>query len=117
MAQEIDNKREQLKVLLKELSATNRYNIFAVVEDQMQEETMLALCGKIRNIKGALCFAYDIDINSFNTAVISILTYATAKGTLEKEGELYNRIASLMYDTITAREKEIQETNNNEDNG
>lgn len=116
MAQEI-NKLEQLKALLEELGATDKYNMFIVVEDMEQEKTTSGFCGKISNIKGSLCYAYDTDINGFKIAVLSILTYAMAKGTLEKDGELYNKIASLMYETVAAREKEIQESNKEEDNG
>lgn len=116
MAQEIDNKLEQLKTLLAELGATERYNMFVVLEDSRQEVTMLGLRGKTSDIKGALCHAYDNDIHSFKIAVLSVLTYAIAYNTLEKNGELYNKILSLMCETIAAREKEIQQQNE-EDNG
>lgn len=116
MTQE-EKERKELFKLLEKLSATNRYNIFVAVEDQTREETMSAFSGKISDIKGTLCFAYDTEINVFKIAVLSILTYAIAKGTLEKDGELYNKIASLMYETVAAREKEMQETNEDEDNG
>lgn len=108
MAQEIDNKLEQLKALLEELGATDRYNMFVVIEDTKQEETFSGLCGIIRDIKGALCFAYDNEIIGFKIAVLSILTYAIAHGTLEKDGELYNSILALMRKTVAARQKEIQ---------
>ena len=117
MAQEIDNKLEQLKALLEELGATNKYNIFMVVEDSEQKETMSGLCGKGNDIKAALCYAYDNNIVAFKVAVYSILTYAEAQGTLNDNNPLFNSILALMHETVAARKREIQETNKDEDNG
>jgi hypothetical protein len=116
MAQEIDDKLEQLKALLDELGATDEYNMFVVVEDKKQEKTFSGLCGTIRDIKAALCYAFDIDIAGFTVAVHSILTYAITHGTLEKDGVLFNDITELMFETREAREKEIQQRNE-ENNG
>lgn len=116
MAQE-ENKLEEMKALLEELGATGRYNIFIVVEDPKQKETMSGLCGKGNDIKAALCYAYDNDIIAFKVIVYSILTYAKAQGTLNDNDPLFNSILALMHDTIAARKREIQETNNEEDNG
>lgn len=117
MAQEIDNKLEELRALVAELSATDKYNIYVVVEDKKRAKTMYGLCGTIRDIKASLCYAFNGDINSFKIAVKSILTYTTTMETLKMNGELYNSILALMRETVAAREKEIQETNEDEDNG
>lgn len=114
MAQEIDNKLEQLKALLDELGATDKYNIFVVVEDKKQAETFSGLCGIIRDIKAALCYAFDYNIAGFKVAVHSFLTYAIAHGTLEKDSDLFNDIVALMHKTMDAAKKE---TNNDENNG
>lgn len=117
MAQEIENKLEQLKALLEELGATDEYDMFVVVEDKKQEKNFSGLCGTISDIKAALCYAFDSDIAGFTVAVYSILTYAIAHGTLEKDGVLFNDIKELMFETREARAIEIQETNDEEDNG
>ena len=113
MAQEIDNKLEQLKALLVEVGESEQYNMFVVIEDKKQEKIFSGLCGTIRDIKAALCYAFDSDIAGFTVAVHSILTYAIAHDTLEKDGVLFNDIKALMYKTREARKKEIQEDENN----
>lgn len=111
----MEQKLEQLKALMAELSESKDFNMFVVLDNGHDKVVMSGLCGTIVEIGNALCVAFDSDITAFEIAMSSIIVYAAKHGTLDENSELCQEIMKVMHKTVAAREKELEQEKENEE--
>lgn len=104
----MEQKLEQLKALLAELSKSEEFNMFVVLDNHPDKMVMSGLCGKFLEIGNALCVAFDSDITAFEIAMSSIIIYAVKHGTLDENSESFKKMEEVMHKTVAARGKELE---------